>query len=328
MGSQPQLFDLVARMLRGVARARRTLLVVEDIHWIDETSRDLLHFLARSLRDERLMMVLTARTGDPDYESCRTLVADLTGLRHGTRVELPRLNADQVAAQVADLRRAGASGTQTDTDVARVVTITEGVPLLVEEVVDAGLEDVGDLADSLVGHRLARLSLIGPHGGRVGGGSCPGADRTPARAGGPAAARVSSTRRSVKRCSAVSLSGGATRSSSGTRSCARQHSASCCRTPRGPITGAGARSWGILHGALRPRWLPLTIAVGPVTSAARWRRTTRRRCCRADSRHTRRRSSCSSRPPTSGPSCPTRRPAPARRSPTSSPALRGPRTRE
>ena len=46
----------------------------------------------------------------------------------------------------------------TDTDVARVVTITEGVPLLVEEVLDAGLEDVGDLADSLLGHRLVRLS--------------------------------------------------------------------------------------------------------------------------------------------------------------------------
>ena len=158
VGSQPQLFDLVARMLRGVARARRTLVVVEDIHWIDETSRDLLHFLARSLRDEQLMLVLTARTGDPDYESCRSLVADLTGLRHGARVDLPRLSADQVAAQVADLCRAGASGTVTDIDVARVVTITEGVPLLVEEVLDAGLEDVGDLADSLVGHRLVRLS--------------------------------------------------------------------------------------------------------------------------------------------------------------------------
>src|SRR4029077_6947183 len=102
----------------------------------------------RPRREEQLMLVLTARTGDPDYESCRTLVADLTGLRHGTRVELPRLSADQVAAQVADLRRAGASGTASATDVARVVAITEGVPLLVEEVLDAGLDDVGELADS------------------------------------------------------------------------------------------------------------------------------------------------------------------------------------
>ena len=36
MGSQPQLFDLVARMLRGAARARRIVIVVEDVHWIDE----------------------------------------------------------------------------------------------------------------------------------------------------------------------------------------------------------------------------------------------------------------------------------------------------
>ena len=162
VGSQAQLFDEVVRMLRGVAQARRMVVVVEDIHWMDETSRDLLDFLGRSLRDEQLMLVLTARTGDPDYETCRTLVADLAGLRHGTRIELPRLSADQVAAQIADLRHHDIrSGTVADTYLARVVAISEGVPLLVEEVLDAGLDDLddlGELADSLVGHRLGRLS--------------------------------------------------------------------------------------------------------------------------------------------------------------------------
>jgi hypothetical protein len=144
----------------------------------------------------------------------------------------------------------------------------------------------------------------------------------------PRCRKVSSTRRSVKRSSEVSLSDDANWWSSGMRCCGRHRFVSCYPTPRGPITGDGAQSSGTLLGEWRPRWLPLTIAVGQVISAARWRRSTTRRCCRADSRHTRKRSSCSSRPPTSGPSCPTRRPAPARRCPASSPPRRGPPTRD
>lgn len=162
VGSQVPLFDEVVGMVRAVARARRLVVMIEDIQWMDETSRDLIDFLARSLRDEQLMLVLTARTGDTDYESCRRFVADLTGLRHGTRIELARLTRAQVAAQVAELQRSGASVTQVGAaagvDLERVVVLTEGVPLLVEEVLDAGVDDVGDLADALVGHRIARLS--------------------------------------------------------------------------------------------------------------------------------------------------------------------------
>jgi len=152
--SQAQLFDAVARLLRDVARARRVLVVIEDVHWADETSRDLLEFVARSLRDEQLMLVLTARTDDPAFESCRSFVAELGCLRHGARLELVRLSPAEVAEQVAALR----GGVATDPNLARIVDITGGVPLFVEEVVDADLADVGRFADLLLGHRLSRLS--------------------------------------------------------------------------------------------------------------------------------------------------------------------------
>ena len=152
--SQAQVFDAIARLLRDVGRARGLLIVVEDVHWADETSRDLLEFLARSLRDERVLLVVTARTDDPAFETCRALVADLAALRHGSRVELARLSSAEVAEQLASLRGDRA----TDADLARVVGLTEGVPLLVEEVVDADLDDVARLADLLLGHRIARLT--------------------------------------------------------------------------------------------------------------------------------------------------------------------------
>ena len=155
VSSQAQLLDGVARLLRDVARPRRLMVVVEDVHWADETSRDLLGLLGRSLHDEQLLLVVTARTADPGYESCRPLVADLTALRHGTRMELARLTEEQVSAQVAGLRREGGPDAH---ELARIVAVTEGVPLLVEEVVDADLDEVGALADVLVGHRIGRLS--------------------------------------------------------------------------------------------------------------------------------------------------------------------------
>jgi DNA-binding CsgD family transcriptional regulator len=162
VGSQVQLFDEVVGMVRAVARARRLVVMIEDVQWLDETSRDLIDYLARSLRDEQLMLLLTARTEDADYETCRRFVADLTGLRHGTRIELARLTSAQVAALVAELQRVGArgaaGGSDAVIDVERVVALAEGIPLLVEEVLDAGDDDVGVLADALVGHRLARLS--------------------------------------------------------------------------------------------------------------------------------------------------------------------------
>ncbi|MGY2703974.1 helix-turn-helix transcriptional regulator [Nocardioides sp. HB32] len=153
--SQAQLFDVVARLLRDAGRARLLVIVVEDVHWADETSRDLLDFLARSLRDERILLLLSARTDDPAFTNCQPLVAELTSLRHGLRLELLRLSAEEIATQVAALRQGARPSA---TELARMTEITGGIPLLVEEVVDADLADVGGLADRLLGHRLARLS--------------------------------------------------------------------------------------------------------------------------------------------------------------------------
>ena len=154
VGSQPELFEGVARLLRDVARACRLVVVVEDVHWADATSRDLLEYVGRSLRDEQLLLLVTARTGDPDYESCRSFVAGLTALRHGHRLQLRRLTDAQVGEQVAGLR---GRRERAPTDLARIVAVSEGVPLLVEEVIDADLDDLGSLADALVGHRVARM---------------------------------------------------------------------------------------------------------------------------------------------------------------------------
>ena len=153
--TRAQVFGAVVGLLRDVARTRPLVVVLEDVHWADETSRDLLDYLARSVRDERLLLLVTARTDDPAYEETRELLAGLASLRHATRVEIPRLTSGEVAEQVAQLRD---GAPLPHMDLQRIAAVTEGVPMLVEELVDADLGEVGVLADRLLGHRLSRLS--------------------------------------------------------------------------------------------------------------------------------------------------------------------------
>ena len=145
-----------AGLLREAALERPLLVVLEDVHWSDESSRDVLDYLVRSMREESLAVVLTVRTDDPAYDDVSEYVAELGSLRRATRVDLTRLGPEDVAAQVLELRDAGSTG---PADVERITEVSGGVPLLVEELVAAGTHQLDGLADRLLGHRLRHLSL-------------------------------------------------------------------------------------------------------------------------------------------------------------------------
>src|ERR1700685_3654288 len=52
--SREQLFEGVYRVLAHLAERRLVVLMIEDLHWIDRSSRDLLGFLVRNARRDRL----------------------------------------------------------------------------------------------------------------------------------------------------------------------------------------------------------------------------------------------------------------------------------
>ena len=66
------LFELLLGALGRLAETTPTVLVVEDIHWADRATQDLLRFLARNLRDERLLLLATLRTDEPARRALRT----------------------------------------------------------------------------------------------------------------------------------------------------------------------------------------------------------------------------------------------------------------
>ena len=85
---QQLLFDAVADLLRHVARGRRLVFIVDDMHWIDPASRDLLRYVASNLR--RIPMLLVAAFRPEDSITEQDLVAQL-GRLAADRVVLDRL---------------------------------------------------------------------------------------------------------------------------------------------------------------------------------------------------------------------------------------------
>src|SRR5262245_18291084 len=154
--TQGQLFEAATRLLLRTAERRLVVVVLEDLHWSDESTRGLLEYLVRSARHQRLLVVVTVRSDDPAFEAIHSYISELAALPSVTLFELSRFAAEEVGEQLTGLT---ASDITTDR-LAEVMTFSEGVPFRVEQMVAANLEGTqlqGAVADRLLGHRIAAL---------------------------------------------------------------------------------------------------------------------------------------------------------------------------
>ena len=83
--AQVRLFELILGVLERIARLGPVLLVIEDLQWADQSTRDLLSFLVRNLRDERVLLIATIRTDEVDPR--RAFLAFLAELERDERVD-------------------------------------------------------------------------------------------------------------------------------------------------------------------------------------------------------------------------------------------------
>ena len=147
-----RMAEAVLAILGRLAADRPTLLVFEDVHWIDRASRDLVTFLARNLAAEPLLIVLTSRSEDLDPDTGRW-VSELERQPRVERLELGRLGLDAVRDQLASL-----TGEQPEPRaVERMWRRSDGNPYFVEELA-AGTGD--GAPETLVGSLTARLSVL------------------------------------------------------------------------------------------------------------------------------------------------------------------------
>ena len=138
-GGDPQmargrLFGLLLVLLEQLAARQPLVLVIEDLHWADRSTGELLAFLVRNLRQAAVLLVVTFRSDELSQAGpVRRLLAELGRLDGVTRLELGRLSRSEVAAQVA-----GMLGRPPDPAVAAAVYERGGGnPLLTEVLLNA-----------------------------------------------------------------------------------------------------------------------------------------------------------------------------------------------
>ncbi|WP_225794682.1 helix-turn-helix transcriptional regulator [Streptomyces aculeolatus] len=125
-----RLYELAARMLEKLAGERVLVLVVEDLHWADNSTRELLGYLLRSVQAARLLVVATYRSDDLHRRHpLRPGLAELDRLRGVRRFELARFSRDEVRSQLAGLR----GGQPPEELVAEVYGRSDGNAFFVEE---------------------------------------------------------------------------------------------------------------------------------------------------------------------------------------------------
>ncbi|WP_306318826.1 MULTISPECIES: helix-turn-helix transcriptional regulator [unclassified Streptomyces] len=153
-----RLFDLTTRLLERVAAERTVVVVLEDLHWADASTRHLLTYLFRTLRRGRLTVIASYRADDVHRRHpLRPLLAELDRLRTVTRIDLGRLSRDEVARQVAGIMAAEPEPAVVDDIFQR----SDGNAFFVEELAVAAAEGCATaLSDSLRDVLLVRVESL------------------------------------------------------------------------------------------------------------------------------------------------------------------------
>ena len=121
-------FEALLRQLDGLARRYPVLMIFEDAHWSDPTSREWLDRVAERVRDLPILLITTFR---PEFQP------PWTGHAHATMLTLNRLDRRQGAALAQWIAGEKELPSNVLTD---IVERTDGVPLFVEELTKAVLD--------------------------------------------------------------------------------------------------------------------------------------------------------------------------------------------
>jgi predicted ATPase/DNA-binding CsgD family transcriptional regulator len=146
--ARARLFEQVLGLLGQLAQTAPLALIIEDAHWSDTSSRDLLTFLIGNLPMlPGLLIVVTFRSDElTRTHPLRPLLAQLGRINWVNRAELPRLTRAEAAAQMAAILAHEASPARLDAVFAR----SEGNPLFVEQLVSCQRELPATLRDTVL----------------------------------------------------------------------------------------------------------------------------------------------------------------------------------
>ena len=126
-----------------------TVVVLEDLHWADEATIDLLSLLGRRVTRMRVLVLATFRDDElGEDHPLRIVLGDLATQRGIRRVRLPSLSAGAVRSLAGPW----------DVDADELYRVTGGNPFYVSEVLSAGWPEVPPTVRDATGARLGRAA--------------------------------------------------------------------------------------------------------------------------------------------------------------------------
>jgi DNA-binding NarL/FixJ family response regulator len=134
--ARQQMFGGVLGLLAELAAATPVLLVLEDLHWADASTRDLVTFLSRMLHRERVALIGSYRTDDLHRRHpLRPVVAELLRLPSVIAVDLAPLDPSALAEHLTATTRVRIDATELND----IVTRAEGNAYYAEELLAASV---------------------------------------------------------------------------------------------------------------------------------------------------------------------------------------------
>ncbi|HWD85195.1 MAG TPA: AAA family ATPase [Solirubrobacteraceae bacterium] len=162
--AQVRLFEALLELVDVVSESCPLVLILEDMHWADRSTRGFITFLARSLRHERVLVLLTYRTDEIHRRhALRPLLSELERLERSHRIELAPFDRGELREALTDIL----GGAPSDAVVERLFARSEGNPLFTEELVAAGLDGRGAPPQSLRDAFLLRIERLSPEAQRL-----------------------------------------------------------------------------------------------------------------------------------------------------------------
>ena len=156
-----ELFESVAGALALMAGESPVVLFIEDVHWADRATRDLLGYLFTRLRDEPVAVLVSYRSDDLHRRHpLRPTLAQWFRLPAVERVHLAPLPPAEVRALVREMH----PGPVPESEVADIVNRADGNAFFAEELVAASEQypDAGQLPWQLADVLLVRLDRLSP----------------------------------------------------------------------------------------------------------------------------------------------------------------------
>jgi DNA-binding CsgD family transcriptional regulator/tetratricopeptide (TPR) repeat protein len=155
------LLEAVHDTLTSLAADAPLLFVVEDVHWADQSTRDLLHWLFSRGLDAPVTILATYRSDDLHRRHpLRASLAEWVRLPRVARLQLGPLSTAEARSLVQTLQ----PGAIAERDLRQILNRAEGNPFFIEELVAAATTGDGRLPTDLADLLLVRLEQIGDDG--------------------------------------------------------------------------------------------------------------------------------------------------------------------